>query len=33
MKANKKYDMKPIINLMDESINKLKRILNNKVKS
>ncbi len=27
MKANKKYDMKPIIDLMDETINKLKNLL------
>ncbi len=28
MKTKKKYDMKPIVNLMDKSINKLKKLLN-----
>ena len=32
MKTKKKYDMKPIIDLMEESIKKLKKLLNNKVK-
>ena len=28
MKPKDKYDMKPIIDLMDKSINKLKKLLN-----